>query len=221
MLVTQALATAKSTPITSLVNAEYNEPDDSSNTPPLSPNKITQTLMDCGSESKMTIEKLSMLSTDSKSKSKNIKRYQEKKIPIVESTQFGDEEFVLIESSPDENKHQMFEYDDESDKNFVGAEVSLCAAATDSDQGDLSVLETFPPVGISEIAPSPLVSHDYLLFSSDVDYTVDSDDSLKQLSFIPKDDSLVISYSRHTSESNGEGNNSPLEISEDEMLLFR
>lgn len=201
----------KINPLTTLVNAEYNELDDSSCTPPISPGKIVQSLEECVKEDKILSKTMNIV--DIESKIKKTKSTVEAK--VLECAQHSDEEIVLIESSPDENKHQIIDYDDENDKSFVGAEVSLCAAAGDSDQGDLSVLEPFPPVEIADVA-SPLDPQEYVLFSDGVDY-VDSDDSLKQLSFIQKDDSVVISYSRQTSESNGGSNvNSPPEGSEDE-----
>lgn len=195
--------------ITTLVNSEYNELDDSSHTPPISPGKLTSE--ECVKEEKVISKTISLV--EIKQKLKSSKMNSDTK--VLDCIQPSDEEIVLIESSPDENKHQIIDYDDENDKSFVGAEVSLCAAAGDSDQGDLSVLETYQPE-ISDVAsPQVLDSQEYVLFSSDaVDYAGDSD--CEQLSFIQKD-SVVISYSRQTSESNGESNaQSPVEGSEDD-----
>lgn len=194
--------------IATLVNSEYNELDDSSHTPPLSPGKLVSE--ECTKEEKVISKTISLV--EIKQKLKSNKTNTDAK--VLDCIQPSDEEIVLIESSPDENKHQIIDYDDENDKSFVGAEVSLCAAAGDSDQGDLSVLETFQPE-ISDVAsPQVLDPQEYVLFSSDaVDYAGDSD--CEQLSFIQKD-SVVISYSRQTSESNGESNaQSPNEDEDD------
>lgn len=217
-ITTVPMVTATNTKIASLVNSEYNDPEEGSNTPPLSPGSKTT--------SSITIESPKMLINKETKPSiapedlkgiKITKMVLEKK-PSERVRTNNDEDVVLIDSSPDDNnKQQIMDYDDENDKNFVGAEVSLCAAAGDSDQGELSVMEPFPQVDISEIAASPLDAQEYVLFSSDgVDYTVDSDDSIKHLNFINKDNSVVISYSRQTSESNEENMQSPAEGSEDE-----
>lgn len=142
--------------VTSLVCADYNEFDDSSSTPPISPGPSAML-----SKSKLTIE-------DSDKMHQNV---------------------VVIADSPEGEKHdEIQDYAEEviiqTDKNIVNTEVSLNSAAQ---QQDDDVMETYETPELGEIVTSPLeqeVSEEYVLFPADVvDYAVDSDDSMKQLSF--------------------------------------
>lgn len=151
VLIKQVLnqTTSKST---SLVSADYNESDDSSNTPPISPL--------AGATSKQTLLLMQ-------------NKPQHSVLKIIPTS----EDVVVIDSSPDEHKQHMMYVDDDSDK--VGLEhISLNSTADVADTD--SIIESFQTPDFVPSPLDPEVTEDYVLFESEMVGYVDSDDSLRQ-----------------------------------------
>lgn len=151
-----------------LTAVEYGDLEDSSNTPPESPLH--------GSVRGDNKGKMQMLVQNQSAGSSEGRK--------------GQDDIVVIDSSPDE-KQRIMDYDDDNDKAVVATEVSLSSAAQSvPDTDDISVIESLAPTEFDAIVSSPLeseVTEEYVLFAPDmvVDYA-DSDDSMKQTSMAHK-----------------------------------
>lgn len=147
----------------SLVCAEYNEFDDSSSTPPISPPPMGP----AGEKKQLKL------------------KIAGKKAPedVLENS-----ECVVVDSSPEEKHMQCnMDSDDDIDKALVTSEVSLNSVAQScGDIDDITVVESFSQQDLANVISSPLetgVAEEYVLFSSDMvgDLSVDCEDSLKQI----------------------------------------
>lgn len=136
----------------SLVSADYNESDDSSNTPPISPLASAtskQTLVLMQNKAQQSVLKIASASDD----------------------------VVVIDSSPDEHKQHMMYVDDDSDK--VGLEhISLNSTADVADTD--SIIESYQTQDFIPSPLDQEATEEYVLFDADMVGYVDSDDSLRQ-----------------------------------------
>lgn len=135
----QSLAVSK---VGSLVSTDYNEFDDSSSTPPVTPPPIPST-----------------------------SRIPPVQKTIVKKPEIKENNPVLVVHSPDEEKlrcHDIMDYDDDNNT-VISGEVSLSSTAQQNDGDDIAVIETFSQSDLGEALPSPLESEqmaddEYLLF---------------------------------------------------------
>ena len=135
----QSLAMSK---VGSLVSSDYNEFDDSSCTPPVTPPPMALT---------------------STSRVAAVQKTIGKKIP-------EENKEVLIVHSPDEKQlrcDDIMDYDDDNNT-VISGEVSLSSAAQQNDVDDVGVMETFSQSDLGEAMSSPLesdqIADEYLLF---------------------------------------------------------
>ena len=141
------------TKIKSLVSADYNELDDSSNTPPISPINQTQKFQ----KAQDVIKKVQAIA--------------------LGATTTATDDIVIVDSSPDE-KLRSLDYDDDNEKVTTLTEVSLNSTAQDIGDSDI---ETFDSCE-TELVSSPLDTKgtEYVLFDSHV-VIEDSNESLKDM----------------------------------------
>ncbi|RZC33964.1 histone-lysine N-methyltransferase 2C-like [Asbolus verrucosus] len=137
----QSLAVSK---VGSLVSTDYNEFDDSSCTPPVTPPPISST-------SRVTVQKTIG-----------------KKIPEVLENKEPNQ--VMIVHSPEEKQircDDIIDYDDDNNT-VISGEVSLSSTAQQNDGDDIAVIETFSQSDLGDAMSSPLesdqIADEYLLF---------------------------------------------------------
>jgi histone-lysine N-methyltransferase MLL3 len=143
----QSLAVSK---VGSLVSTDYNEFDDSSCTPPVTPPPAA-------------LSSTSRVATVQKTVGKKIPEVQESK----ETSQ------VMIVHSPDEKEmgcEDLMDYDDNN--TVISGEVSLSSAAQQNDGDDIAVIETFSQSDLGDAISSPLesdqIADEYVLFSGNM-----------------------------------------------------
>lgn len=140
--------------VQSLVSVDYNEFDDSSSTPPVTPPPSVSGL-------NRFLPKTSG------------KRIPEKPpTPTTITVSEPVREIVTVEfaSSSSAGKQQVEEidYDDDNDNNLVSTEVTLSDAAQQNDGDEMAVIETFSQSDLADVMSSPLESHqiadDFIFF---------------------------------------------------------
>lgn len=136
----RSLAVSK---VGSLVSSDYNEFDDSSCTPPVTPPPVA-------------------------SSSRAIQKTIGKRFPETIDTK---EQVVIIDNSPDGKQlgcDDVMDYDDDNDSTVVSTEVSLNSVAQQPDADDIAVIETFSQSDMTDVISSPLesgqIGDEFLLF---------------------------------------------------------
>lgn len=132
----QSFAVSK---VGSLVSTDYNEFDDSSCTPPVTPPPIASTSKASHIQKGKSVEQIEAKEIHQSSTSAHSKQLHE----------------------------EMMDYDDDNDNTVVSTEVSLSAAAQQNDGDDITVIETFSS-DLTDVMSSPLeseqITDEFVLF---------------------------------------------------------